>query len=234
MTSYTQRFAAFVMAPWLERPQTQFATFTFDDATPAQFPTFATIREELARRSAFKDTDATTTGDTWNTSPPVNFPKALEIDRLDVQYLFELNDAVAFQGVAPANLARDPATGLPSDDYVWPAVGDGTAADLGGLAVFTIAGDDYLTTNIADADDTPPVVASVTVASPGDIAVGDRLIITLNGVVAFDQAFAEVSTNYQVTGDLATSGAGTHQLNAFIVKADGRSSRSLARTFTNS
>lgn len=231
MTAYTQKYAALVMAPWLAAPQVQFATFTFDDATSAQFPTWATIREELARRSAFADADATTTGDTWD---PATLPKALEVDRLDILYLFEFNNHQALGGVAPPNLAKD-------TSYVWPAVGtSGLAANLGGLTTFTVAGDNILSGNSSDADDTPPVVASITDAaqtSGGVKAVqeGDAIVAVCNGAEILNAVFVDGSGVDEIAAvDLSgVSSADTYTVEYFLRKANGATSRILSRTHTN-
>lgn len=233
MTSYVQKYAALVMAPWLAAPQVQFATFTFDDATSAQFPTYAAIREELARRSAFADADATTTNDTWGVAAG-DLPKALEVERLDILYLFEFNNHQALGGVAPPNLAK-------VTDYVWPAVGtSGLAANLGGLTTLTVAGDDILSGNSSDADDTPPVVASITDAaqlSGGAKAVqeGDSLVIVLNGAEVYNQVVVDGSGVDEVpAADIGSvTAADVYTLQYFIRKANGATSRILTRTHTN-
>lgn len=238
MTAVTQKYAALITAPWLDQPQTQFATFTFDDATAAQFPTWASVREELARRSAFKDADATTTGDTWSGASG-QMPKALEVEKVDMLYLFELNPGLATSGVAPHNIATKPDLGT----YVWPEVGtSGLAANLGGLTTFTIAGDNYLAGNIADADDTPPVIASITNAAAlaggaKAVQIGDSLVILVNGAETYNGVFVAGSGVIEVpAGDLgaAVSAADVYTLQAFIRKANGAQSRILERTLTNS
>lgn len=244
MTAVTQTYAAAIKAPWLAsdiEPQTQFATFTFDDATPAQFPTMATIKRELARRSSFRDTDAVTTGDTWG-SAVSDVPAALEIEKVQILYLFELKAGMSELAVAPKNIAFQAGyLGKEDTSLVWPAMGtSGLVTNLGGLTTFTIAGDDYLAGNVADADDTPPVVASISNAAAlaggvKAVQIGDKLKIALNGVLAYTGVFAAGSGVLEVpAADLATSGAGTHTLFAWIESADGRITRALSRTFTNS
>lgn len=225
MTNYTQKYIGLIEAPWTKGPQIQFATFTFDDATSAAFPTYASVREEMARRSAFNDADATTTGDTWGSDAN---EKAIELSHVRVLWIAELNDYVNLNPVCPPAIP---------ESYVWPQVGTtGLNTNLGGLAAFTIAGDDFLAGNISDADDTPPVVATVPTASPGSIEAGDHLVIALNNKVAYDQVFAVVSSNLAVpAADVSlVSSAGTYTIEAFIQKANGATSRVLQRTLTNS
>lgn len=234
MTAYTQKYMAKVMAPWLNAPQVQFATFTFDDATPAQFPTAATIRTELARRSAFKDADATTTGDTWAASGKEANLQSLEVEKLDILYLAELNPYQSLAGVSPPDLSRDFA-------YVWPAVGtSGLDTNLAGLTICTVAGDDVLTGNIADADDTPPVAASIPDAAAlaggaKAVQIGDALVAVVNNVEVLNSVFKDGTAVIDLPAvDFATSGADVYTVDFFIRKANGATSRVLRRTQTNS
>lgn len=234
MTAYTQKYKALVMAPWLSEPQVQFATFTFDDATPAEFPTWATVRRELARRSAFNDSDATDTGDKWATSGKDANLETIEVAKFDMLYLAEFNPYQDLGNVCPPNLAKDSA-------YVWPAVGnDGLAlGGTGALDVFTIAGDDYLAGNIADADDTPPVVAEAPYPAEA-VEVGDSLVIVVNGAQVYNQPFAlddpETPTKLETaaTDVSGITAADVYTTYAFIRKANGATSRGLTRTITNS
>lgn len=235
MSNYTQKYMALVMAPWLSEPQVQFATFTFDDATPAQFPTWATVREELARRSAFKDTDATDTNDKWATSGKDAGLKSIEVAKFDVLYLAEFNQYQSLGGVSPPNLAK-------TTDYVWPAVGtSGLAANLAGLTTLTVDGDDVLSGNITTTDATPPVVASITDAAQASGAAkavqeGDQLVAVLNGAEIYAQTFVDGSGVDEVAAaDLSgVSSNDVYTLDFFIRKANGATSRKLTRTLTKS
>ncbi len=222
MANFTQKYRGVVVAPWLSKPEVQFATFTFDDATPSAFPTWASVTEEMFRRSAFKDTDATQTGDVWGTGT-YDLPKAIETGKAAILYLEEINPLQDLLGVAPRNIAEkrftlttDAVTGEQTQTvsydptkYVWPLLGGGqsdvtseAALEVGaGFSAMTLAGDNVLTGDASDADDTPALVLTGGVASAGTGLGSAGLGLVADVITQAQGAYSPVVESFTLDAD---------------------------------
>lgn len=104
MAIVTQAYAGVIVAPWLQGPQPQFASFTFDDEVAEELPTYAAIREEFGRRSAFGNRAESMGDNDW---PENETRRTLDLNKVGVIYMFALDAGLDQLTEEPENLGAD-------------------------------------------------------------------------------------------------------------------------------